>query len=706
MATKSQNSGSKNTETSIASYAGPTYTTPVVLVSNIVDRWEGLSQTFEVWGENPSARYVSQLLSNVADREEVAKFFISRGFAAVFKELVKLRTIKPTDCVLTKTELFEALNRVLTVQQAGVVMELILPSLMSFGIVSSSMKYSTHIRYGFNPVTTDAVRNDVAVYQIMQTVKATKTAGISKDVKYSVATLAELLAEEYRKIGLQMYEISDLAAIVTDMIYGVRAAIDPDYSGGALKGSVPNEWKNSRVIDELAKNLVFVKAALALAPGLNISLASEGWKLNQWGPIILTALQSSERYAWVSKTETVRTYGLSKVRDTRGRVKSAVLYRSAKVTPIAQTVFALEDSLMSGAYNISPTKDRIADVIQSAYGSATFGTAAAAMLYQSVLSDAVEAGWNSGAPTVEFDIITGAASAQDLCCLLADRLYVELPKADATALVAGDDGSMPEYEPNWSYVVGTDELDIDFTPYPDTEHRGQEVFTTSREVVLLAHPEFSPLEDVASKPQVFGAAAFNTRLVSFDDRVLHQNKNRFAFSMTINNVNMQGSIRPSNFASMRTGDFTSVVIPHYNKSIVDQTVNILTGTLDLVNKLEKSSSGSWLASKPSEQFFALLRRRVARFVLETAQQLAPGFRKEINDAIIDRTLSSRETLGLEEALVLRAKLAQRAYAACADVVALEFFLFIQGMSNEDFSALLVGEEMMRAYLEMGSDRQI
>lgn len=408
---------------------------PITIVSDIVDRWEGLSQTFEVWGDAPSSRYVAKILSNDEDRKRVASFFIAREFAGVFKTMIKTSAIKPIDCLLTKTDVYAALNAAsLSIDQAGVVMELILPSLIDLGVVSGNMKYSKHMRYGFDTVTADAVRNDVAVYQVMQSVKTTKMAGIDKNIRYSVSALAELLAENFRRIGLEMYEINDLAVVVGDMIRGVRANIDVTLSNGVLTGSVSSDWRNSRVVDELSKNLVFVKAAMALPPQSSVSLTCEGWKLEKWGPIILAALQSSERYAWVSKAESLRTFGLRKIRDVKGKVKAAMVFRSAKVQPVAQAVFSLEDSLMLGAYNINSTKDRVAEVIQSAYGSATFATEIGAELVYSILTDAIEAGWTKNNNVSELYL---GADETDLCCMLASRLYVELPNPADYVIIEG-----------------------------------------------------------------------------------------------------------------------------------------------------------------------------------------------------------------------------------------------------------------------------
>jgi len=670
---------------------------PVTITSNVIDRWEGLSQTFEVWGDVPSSRYVSKILANDDDRTRVANFFVAREFASIFKSLIKTTSIKPVDCLLTKTDVYAALNAKLSVDQAGVVMELILPTMIELGMVSGNMRYSKHVRYGFDAVHTDAIRNEVAIYQVLQAVKATKATGIDKNIKYSVSVLSELLSENFRKIGLEMYEINDLAVIVGDMIKGVRANIDRTLSNGVLSGSVSSDWRNSRVVDELSKNLVFVKAAMALPPRSSVNLTSEGWKLEKWGPIILAALQSSERYAWVSKAEGLRTYGLRKIRDVKGRVKAALVFRSAKVQPVAQAVFSLEDSLMPGSYNINATKDRVAEVVQAAYGTATFDTAIGADLLHSILTDAIEAGWTHDRSVSELHL---GVDETDLCCMVADRLYVELPNP-ADYVILDKDTSTYEYVPKWWYVVETSEKDLDVF---SGVHRGTEVYTDDRDTVLMASNEFEPLDSVVPKPQLLGPAAFNTRVVAFDDRVLKSVKSRFTFDITINGVSMRGSFRPENFASMRTGNMTSLVMPHYNEMVINSLRFSFEKAKSLIERMTTSTPESWMAKKPGEEFFSLMRRRVARVLLSLSQQLSPNFRKDVNSAIIDRSISSVQDISMGDAELMRAKLMQRAYAASADVLAMQFFFFIQGIPEDDWVEMSNTEEMIKTYLEVGSDR--
>lgn len=676
---------------------------PITVITNIIDRWEGLSQTFEIWGATPSVRYVTAVLSNDEDRQALAEFFISRRFATVFKSLNRTQSIKPNECLLVKTDVFAALNKFLSVPQAGVALELILPLLLKLGSVSSTMRYSNHVRYGFKTVDTEDVRNDVATYQVLQAVKATTTSNISPNTKYSTAALAEELADAYRKIGLELYDVNDLAIVVGDMVKGVRANLDPSLSYGVLTGSVSADWRKSRVVDELSKNLVFIKAAMALPPGSSVDLACEGWKLEKWGPILLSALQSSERYGWVSKAESLRTYGLRKVRDVKGIVQKAVIFRSAKVQPVAQAVFALEEAELAGAFSINASRDRIADAVQSAYGSATFNTSIGADLLVSVLGDAIEAGWIGGSKVEELSL---GLDETDVCCMLASRIHVTIPSLRDFTFVDAEDGQQPDqpaFSPKWTYTVATAEKTLT-VPAGLGEHRGDEVVSGDRNIILMAAAEFEPLDALVPKPQVFGPTAFNSIVVGFNESVLQSTTKKFRFDITINETSMRGSIRPAGFASMNTSDTTSLVTPHFNAQVITTLRDSFSTVNDLVGKLENSTPGQWTGSKPGDEFMTLMRRRIARALLALSQQLSPGFRNEVQNAVIDRTLSGSAVMSVDETERMRARLSQRAYAACSDVLALQFFLFIQGIDDGVWADIANTPGMLRVYMEAGSDR--
>lgn len=687
----------------------------VVVHSDILDRFDGLAVTHEVWSDKPNPRYITEALLDPAVRDRVCQFFVKRDFGAVFKDLLpgNTRTVQLSDCMFTKTDIHAKLSVGRTPKEAGVLMELILPLFLEFGAVNGNMKYSKHMRYGFNRVTVKDIINEVSTFQVLQAVKTAKGTAIDKSTKYSVSSLAELLAEALRPIGLALLEYADLSKIVDDMVSGVRAHIDPTLSAGDLKGNVPADWRNSAVVEELAQNMVFIRAALAIPPGSDISPISEGWKLNQWGDVILANIKSSERYAWVGKAEVLRSYSLAHVRNGRGKVEAAILARNAKVQPVAQAVFAFPDAMLTGSYNISPTKDRIADAVQSAYGTADFGVAEGATMLGAILSDGIEAGWTGNDGLYVLDTCDAETDVVSIAALLSTRLHVyvdekgsvmgydsRVSKGPNKPLNLGDDDYLKVWQPMWWFTVPTRELNLDIL---SGTHNRSEVVTSDHVEVYLAHDSFAALDYVPPRPQVLGPAAFNTRVVAFDTDILQGVDERYSFDLTINDVKMRGAFKPIGFASLRSGIHTSLVKPHYNEAVIYGAAAAYTAAQYVLE--EMTNPESWVRGEaPGEEFFTFMRRRVAGHLLALAQRLSPAFRNEVHEAVIDRSLA-QANLSPDEAVVMRATLAQRTFSAAADMIALDFFLNMQGMEVAVWREMMSEPEMIRVWMEVGSDRE-
>jgi len=705
---------------------GDTERLNIVIHSDILDRWEGLSATFEVWGREPSLRYLTAALSDTSVRDDVADFFVTRQFATVFKNLLpglanSARTIQPKDGLLNKSDIHRVLSDQFEAKTSGVIMELVLPLLIDLGLVSGNIKYSRHVRYPFGRVTTNHIQHDVALYQVMQAVKTAKASAIDVNARYTVSVLAELLAETLRPVGLALYEYHDLSSIVDDIISGVRAHLDPTLSGGKLEGSVPSDWRNHPVVAELAQNMVFVRSALAIPPASNLTPLSEGWKLSQWAPTILAALKSSERYAWVSKQEVLRTYGLRKIRNVKGKVVSSVIYRSAKTQPVAQAVFAVEDALLKGdAFSIHPTKDRIADAIQSAYGAANFDTAGGANMLVNLITDGVEAGWKDVRALYTVDTLEHGFDVATVACMLSDRLYVNV--SDAGVEVVRQPGAKTKttdiddttWQPKWWFAVKTTELNLDVL---SGSHLRSEVVTHDPVEVLLAHAEFEALDTVPVKPQVLGPAAFNTTVIAFDENMLRNVGKRYSFNVTVNEIEMKGAFKPSSFASMRSRDLTSLVLPHFNSSVIYGYASAYATAYEVLAHMERSGRRiegegdlavvmGWSAgSAPADEFFSFMKRRIAKQLLDMAQRLSPAFRQEVHEAIVSRSIA-RDDLTPTESALLRARLTQRTFAAACDMIALDFFLDTQGIQVDIWRTMLTDAEMVKVWMEVGSDRDL
>jgi len=704
----------------------------VTILSDLLDRWEGLSTTVDVWGTTPSLRFVTEALVDETIRAEVSDYFARRKFATTFKNLLPgiantSRTFRPNDGLLNKVDIHRVLMAEYEPVTTGVIMELVLPTLIDLGLVSGNIKYSKHVRYPMKRVTAEDIQHDVAMYQVSQAVKAAKASAIDREGRYTVSVLGETLAEAFRPIGLALYEYHDLATIVDDIVKGVRAHLDPTLSGGSLKGVVPSDWRNHSVIAELAQNMVFVRAALAIPPRTTIAPQSEGWKLNQWAPTILAALKSSERYAWVSKTEVLRSFGVRKVRDVKGKVVASVLYRNARVQPVAQAVFAIEDAIMEGAYSIHATKDRIADAIQSAYGTADFSTATGADMVYNLLTDAVEAGWGGHRALYTIDMLDAGVDIVTVACMLSERLSVhanekgvEVTSYTANVLNKTTQGDLDEaWQPKWWFSVKTNEINLDIL---SGSHLRTEVITCDPVEAILSAQEFDPLDAVAIKPQVLGPAAFNTTVVAFDSRILRNVGKRYSFSISVNDVLMQGAFKPSSFASMRSREMTSLVLPHFNEAVIygyasafasAQSIlkamaatTVVASEDDLLGDVGDVVSPAWRTHRaPGDEFFSFMKRRIARSLLTMAQRLSPAFRQEVHEAVISRSVA-RDDLSLDDSLTLRARLTQRTFAAACDMIALDFFLDTQGINVDVWREMLTDSEMIKVWMEMGSDREL
>lgn len=676
----------------------------ITVHSTLVDRWAGLSQTYEVWGTSPNKQYVTDALADDAVRKVISDFFVNRAIGNVLTSIVPIKSLKPSDQMLTKKDLFDGVVRAgYDTKSAGIIVELCLPLLTRIGLVNPNMKYSRHERYVFRDVSVGDLKTNIASFQVLQAVDTAQGSSINPSTKYSTSVLAETIAESLRGIGLALLEVDSLNSVIDDIVKGVRAHIDPSLSAGVVRGSVPNDWRNHKVVVELATNYVFVKAALELPVGSKIDLSNEGFSLDRWSPMILAAIKSSERYAWIGKAEYLRNFSLRKVRSVAGVPKCVVVHQLAKVQPVAQSVIALTDAMLTEAYNISPTKDRIAEAVQSAYGVATFSTAEGADLVYSLLSDAAEAGWTGMAALYAFDV-NEEFDRHLFAVMLSNRVWV----------VTGEDGPVidtitseidTEWRPKWWYSVSTSERSLKIV---NGVHMQSEVLTNDAVEALLAANEFDALEAIPARPQVLGASAFNTRVVGFDERVLHKVNERFAFDLSVAGVVMRGSFRAADFGSLRTIENTSLVVPHFNVNVIESLQHCYWTADHIVKRMHKAASkpSDWVDGVQLEDLhIAYANRKIARTLLQLSQQLSPAFRRDVHNAIVERTvLGSDGKNSHSESVILRARLHQKTFAACADVIALRFFLFLQGIKADVWDDVLRGEELYRACMEIGSDR--
>lgn len=674
----------------------------VAVNTTLIDRYEGLSTTEIVWARVANNKFVKQILVNEEVKELVADFFVKRQISVVMKKLVRTTMFKPSETAFTKDDFFAALSEVVGDDRAvGVINELCLPPLIDLGLISDAIQYSMQMRYGFDRVDISDIRDDVTMYNVVEEVKKVSVK-LDKSSKVSVSVFAEAVGEAMRPVGLAIYEIVDMGGVVDDIVKGVRAHIDPTQSISDKGGVVPHDWRNHKVVAELASNLVFVRAALSYPADASLALTTDSWKLDKWASVVLTAIKSSERYQWISKAEALRHYSLRKVRNLSGVPVSAVVARWVEAAPVAQSVFAVEDISMSGAYNISPTKDRISDAVQKAYGKAKFSLLEGADLLKNNLEDYVQAGWNGASSVYVVDASGNSMTLSDIAVLLADQLYVGITNGEIEVARGSiiDGETSPAWDPAWWFVKHTTEQGLKVW---SGHHLGTQIITNDPAEVVLASEDRDARDAVPARPQLLSAAAFNTRLITFSEDVVKKVDSRFSFEVEAAGSRVAGSFRAVDFASLRSGMHTCLVMPHYNAEVVKGLEDTHKRVSELNDKVSLSSEDDWLGNKVDQQVLTFIRRRQARELLALAQQLDASFRNEVHSTVVERAIAAGNIKG-SDADLFRARLGQKSFAAVADLLALRFFLFIQGIETEFWNELMSQDVVSSVCMEMGSDR--
>jgi hypothetical protein len=678
-----------------ASRVVPSNTVNVQIVSTIIDRLAGTVVTEPIFREKPNLNMIMRRASNPGVREKCAQFFLSNKLVEPLTSVIPVNTLKPGDAAILQKDLFKAISKVENDPKVQlVVTEIVNAFLIGCGVVQDSGTFTTRIYYPFKPVTTASLADDIGMQEVVRVLGSVDRLNLSNK-KYTNRSFAAAAAQALYPVGKALLDVNELSGVIGDMVLGVRASIDPTLQG--FTGSVTQSWRDNVVIQELAKNYVFVDAALSLPVG-DATPLNDGWKLNSWAPIILAALKTSPRYAIVGKSEVVRSLGLTKIRDLRGRPVSYVLYRSAKPEPVAQSVYAFEDAEISGAMTIIPTKERVAEAVAAAYGqTAGLGTDAAVSYLVSFLTDVVEAGYTNYKLGYHVDLGSlQEAGHHEVACLISDRVRVKI-EADGRVIKPGRNPDMSR-DYGWWYHVTTSERDFgdlnrgvfDSTTYV-TNRLGE---------VFIAADEFAPQNAIDPRPQLIAPVAFDSRIMAFDpDTNLASLSSRYSWDITVNNSRVSGGFKASELGGMKSLTNTSLVIPIYNDDVFHTVMSVfdtISSLLaDVVKRRQIDGEG------PDQTTVSFLRRSLGRAFLRYAQNLAPGFRQEIHNGMIDRAVTRLQP---DAAMALRARLGQREFGGYADVSALLMFLTMQGFNTEKWTAMAKDLDMARVFLEYGSDR--
>lgn len=687
------------------------------VLSTIVDRLEGTTHTETIWGSATNRMVLTSAANDPALRAECAKFFLTRRITPILMKAINLRIVRDDDVVLTKRSFYAALSAEVANRGArDILMELITPYLLKIGIMDDAGDYSRRVSYPFRPVTTDTIAQDVAMFEIVRVMETVKTPELGKS-RSSAEVFAENVGQALYDIGRKFLDVNSISSVIGDIVIGVRAHIDPTLQG--LNGSVDESWRTNDVVQALSTNWVFVEAALNIPLNSSVTPTNDGWKLDKYAPGILAAIKSSARYAIVGKAEVLRNLSTTKVRNLRGVPQSVVLVRSANPAAVGMPAYAYEDASVPGAYTLTSPSERIGEVVASTYNSPNdLGTERAAGWLTRMLTQSVEAGYEGTGIMYQVDLGGYAFVANStVAALLSTSVTIgfdtsgeiirdaEYSNVDSKRTVIDESGEavdveVPRRVACW-YRVPTTELDVSWML--SGRYDGDSYITSSVAEVFLMADTITATGPVDPKPQLYTAAAFNTKIVNFDVDSLCLLDDRYPFNISVFGAEIRGAIRPSDLGTMKTNPLVALVVPQYNSYVFQAVAQTFEQMLSIADDLVAAASDADQTSyKGGEELAKHLRRNVARHVLAYARTLSASFRNEIH-----RGMRSRATSGLtgEESIRLKAELSQKAFGAYADVFALSMFLRMQGIRESNFwTKIITDATMVQEYFEFETER--
>lgn len=676
----------------------PATTINVVINSIIKDRYHGASVAEKIWEEVANVGYIAAKLQDDPEAREVAAtFLMNRSVEAVFKDIIGAKTFRAGGILASKSEIFESIvKRCANPNAAAALTEMLLPAFIKNQLVSGHAHFTSRRVFGHEVVSVNNLRADVMEQELNRAIKEASAQFVVPSGVHSTRAMAEKLADAYVSVGTSVYSIAEYSAVIDDIVLGVFGNIAP-LSVATHTGSVPEDLKRHTVVQSLMNNLTFVSAALSMLNGYsgtpslpNLKPACEGWRFDKWATVVYTMLRASQRYAIIGRNEFLATIGTVKVRNLEGKPVAVVVYDNAAIEPAAMAVIAQQDVAISWATCMLPSKEKVAEHIVASYGALPekMSVRSAAYLLVDTLTTAVEADEASVSRKCYDLRLAGedvVADMKTIAVLMSDSISVTI------------DSTTGEH----SFVFRAPSVEKTLKLQNGAIHAGT-VYTTDPVELFLALEDREPTSKVEVPPQFLPSYVLHTRMIGVDPEVdfvpLGQ---RLSFSMDVFGTKLAGSLRLRELSSIRLGNLSSLVIPVFNRSVIE---TVGAGVDEAFKIADSMPEG--VASRRAK-------RAIAGAILGMAQALTPGFRQEIHNAIVERTVAK---LTFDESVKMRSKLSQIALAAFVDVFAAELFLHMQGLGQHVteeggvrghgtmFSRFLNDDAVRSFWSELGSDR--
>lgn len=670
------------------------------------DRKAGSTTIEPLLRAEPNLNIIQRCAIDPAVREELATYFISRKLRSVLKSQLKAARVKVGDRLFMTDELVKAIRTSVSTDAASsVVCEIVFPAIHALNMLADTREYTTRVRYPVAKVTAAALANDVAMEEIVRVARGLK---ITNTLKIGDTFFADgfcaAFAEAFVGVGGKIVETNELGSVVDDMIRGVRAHIDPLLTG--LKGTVPAAWANHTAINDMATCFPFVMAALQSIPvGSSVSLRNEMSKLVEWAPAVLAALKSSQRYGFVSVSAIRADVGKTTITDLRGNPRCVVLHRSARPNAAAQALYAAPDDFVSHATTVFQSRSRIDQAIADAYAKPDLmGTDNAVGHFTTIMRELVDLGFVPPSLAYFFDVGSdNDISAFEMACMISRDVELDFSVLEASGSAKALFDQSSSVQSNWRFRVETDHKWAEAWAGMKLLGRfetGTYLTCDALEVLLMAR-DFAPTESMAARPQLVDKAAFHTSLIGFDiEKETVAIVDELKYSATIGPVGIHGSLAYNSIGSLQSPRNIRVVIPTFNQEIFDSVTNVYKEIESLVEYYQNPDNQVADATI-NPLVVRSIHSRLALFARDVAWAVAPDLRALIQDRIeTDATMN----LPADAGIAMRARLSQTHFRAYIDIVALNFFLSVQGLDKGVADLALSDSEVLAELLRLGSDR--
>lgn len=684
------------------------------ITSTIIDTYYGRRSAETVFRDESNAFVISYYCRDPLVRDECQKYFASRKPGKVVQNLLgHLKVVSETRC-LTTSEVLAEVQKQASTNAALVIAEILIPFFRRCGLMADIAMDCVLIAYPWEPVTMASLGQDLLAAEVMRVVGDIKKVTVDTATRVTPSVLAEEVGFALMPLHRAFTDVNMLNQILTDIVFGVRAQIDPN---PAFNGSVVPHWRDHVVVQALATNRVFVDAAMAIHPEQSYR-PTEFALLDKWAPHVLANLRTSSRYRMVNLSEFRKEWSLDHVIDNSGYVRHAVLAQQGKVYPTGMSVVAVPDAMVDDAWTISAQprgQDRLAAIIQAAYGSSErYSTDVAAALTLSMMNQIVSMDDEMHRGMEVTVIAVGDAPSVDPDSIAADRRTSDDVKAgfvsnevvayhgamlDLVSLMSehviynvdyADTASVPSIVR--TFRVKTERSNIHPRYIPSGRFVGAGLWnTTSLVEALTMMPKFNATGVVADRPQLIGDKALNGRVTNFLIKTeLVKADHRFAFNMKYGSLVVRGSFNLNEINSLRSSSTTYMVIPSLNREIF-RTVSV---AIDNLHTLVDGYNGDPAVTKT-------WKRMIANAVMSMAQGVTAGFRQEIHDVMVSRAVANK---GFEESVRDRAQLRSRMFGGYADLYAFYVFLAAQGLATDVWLKLISDPEVIAVCLESGTER--